>query len=262
MIQVTDSAFISGKGTRKDNEDAILIAEDKLSEIKLFAVCDGMGGHEGGKTASHLACRKIEEFINHTKIRQLSKTYATDLINYILDGFDSFTDYSDFDTMGTTIALVLIRPETMIFAHIGDSRIYHFRPKREKIIFQTVDHSFVNELVRHKIILPSEARQHPKKNIITKAIQANLNPRPEADTISITKVKDGDIVFLCSDGVIEAIDDRDLTRIVSGNVSLQEKILELEKICFANSKDNYSAILIAISNKISIRDMISIKFIH
>ena len=151
-------------------------------------------------------------------------------------------------TMATTLAFAAITSDGVFIAHIGDSRVYQIRPS-EGIIFQTEDHSLVNELLKNKLITLEEVENHPKRNVITRCmnVQKNCRGYDEATINIIRNVEAGDIFLICSDGVYDEIDDKNIAGILSEGISLSEKREKLAKST-VNSKDNNTAILIEISS--------------
>jgi hypothetical protein len=123
--------------------------------------------------------------------------------------------------------------------------VYHIRG--EQMLHQTTDHSLVNELVRAKQITPEEALNHPRRNVITRAIQGS--GRPSSITVYITQdVAPGDYFFLCTDGVLECLRNEDLLRILStGTLTDSQKISHIMRACFDGSRDNFSGYLIHVA---------------
>ena len=146
-------------------------------------------------------------------------------------------------TMATTLAFAAITSDGVFVAHIGDSRVYQIRPS-EGIIFQTEDHSLVNELLKNKLITKEEAVNHPKRNVITRCmnVQKDCQHYDEATINIIRNLQAGDIFMICSDGVYDEIDDKSIACVLSEDISLSEKREKLAKRT-ANSKDNNTAIL-------------------
>lgn len=151
-------------------------------------------------------------------------------------------------TMATTLAFAAMTSDGVFVAHIGDSRVYQIRPS-EDIIFQTEDHSLVNELLKNKLITKEEAANHPKRNVITRCmnVQKDCRNYDEATINIIRNVEAGDIFMICSDGVYDEIDNKSIVSVLSEDISLSEKREKLAKRT-ANSKDNNTAILIEISS--------------
>ena len=152
--------------------------------------------------------------------------------------------------MGTTFTGVFITPDVWYAAHIGDSRIYLFRPSEQKL-WHTWDHSLVGELMRTKEITVEAGRFHPMSNRISKAIMAQKDGKlANASIVRIDELKKGDILLLCSDGVIEAWGDWELVKLFSDEShSFERKCEKLQKQCAEKSKDNNSAIVVEMEEK-------------
>jgi protein phosphatase len=148
--------------------------------------------------------------------------------------------------MGTTLVLLLFHNEGVTAAHCGDSRIYHFRNGR--IIWRTMDHTPVNDLVRQGIITAEEALQRPKSNRITRAIQGYSVHRSLPDIQLISDILPGDIFFLCSDGVYETLSDNNLSQVFASENTLSQKMEIIKNACESHSGDNYSGYLIEIKS--------------
>jgi hypothetical protein len=138
-----------------------------------------------------------------------------------------------------------IRPNGIYLAWVGDSRIYQFR--NGVIIFKTTDHSWDNDALKAGIISANEAINHPKSNIITRAVQGNHKPTT-ADTRLLTDVKKGDLILHCSDGVLESWDDDSLKALFSSENEPKAILEIIKKECNVNSKDNFTAIVYKIED--------------
>jgi len=149
--------------------------------------------------------------------------------------------------MATTLTLSHIRENGIYVAWCGDSRVYQFR--RGQIVFKTTDHSWVNEALKSGIITPEEAINHPKSNIITRAIQGTHKPT-SAETVLLTDIQQGDIFMHCTDGVLESWNDDDLSALFASE-NEPEKILQIIKEeCSKISKDNFTAIVYLVDEAI------------
>lgn len=148
--------------------------------------------------------------------------------------------------MGTTMTLLCLHRGGCIAAHIGDSRIYHIRPKERRIMYKSRDHSLVYDLYMTGEISKEEIATYGRKNVITRAIMPNQDERPKADIVHITDIKAGDIFYMCSDGMLEQTDDDGLVDVLCGEMSWEEKreqLIEQTK----DNKDNHSAYIIGIA---------------
>ncbi len=237
----------SEKGKRKNNEDAVYpLPEVVSSEDSLFLVCDGVGGENKGEIASCLTCEMIPAFFRTFLIGEINSSFIQKSVQYVETCFDQYvTEHPEAIGMATTMAMLYIERGTVVIAHIGDSRVYQIREGH--IIFQTEDHSLVNSWVKLGRITEEEARIHPQKNIILRAIQGKNHPT-EVDVSFITDVKDGDIFFMCTDGVIESWRKKDLENLFAEPFSLEKIKDTLVEVCSENSRDNFSFYLIPVKN--------------
>lgn len=252
MKYVINPLAIYELGQRTNQEDSIFpILGEATAKDRLFIVCDGMGGHELGEVASRTVCKAMSEYI-------LSKTSPEgaftdkqfdEALNAAYDLLDQ-KDNGAAKKMGTTMTLLKLHNNGCLLAHIGDSRIYHIRPS-EKYVFHTRDHSLINDLYDIGEITLEEMKTSKQKNVITRAMQPNLERRPKADIKHITDIRPGDYFFMCSDGMLEETDDSDLLNILSDpNTTDDEKKQILTKVS-ENNRDNHSAYLIHILDVIA-----------
>lgn len=239
-------------GQRTNQEDSIYPEMGKATpNDRLFIVCDGMGGHDSGEIASQTVCEIMSQYV----LSSLSPedTFTTEQFNLALSAAYDALDEKDNGAakkMGTTMTFLKFHREGCLLAHIGDSRIYHIRPS-EKYIFHTKDHSLVNDLVDIGELTPEEAKTSNQKNVITRAMQPNLEKRPKADIKHITDIHPGDYFFMCSDGMLEETEDSDLLNILSDPETSDEEKLEILTKVSENNRDNHSAYLIHVMDVIS-----------
>lgn len=234
-------------GQRANQEDAIYPAVGQATkEDSLYIVCDGMGGHESGEVASNTVCEVISKKIEATSTP--NGEFTDSLFEEALAAAYNALDEKDNGAtkkMGTTMTFLKLHRDGCTLAHIGDSRIYHIRPSEKKILFQTRDHSLVNDLIKVGELTPEEAKTFKQKNVITRAMQPLLERRPKADIKHITDIRKGDYFFMCSDGMLEEMEDENLLFILSKKGTDEEKI-EILKEVSKNNRDNHSAHLIHI----------------
>lgn len=206
---------------RKGNEDSHLVNADQ----DLFVVCDGMGGHAAGEVASRVAVDSINEFITLTGgDEEITWPFGLDdSISY--DGnrlktairyanrkvLEVMKDQAEYEGMATTVAAVLMEGgDTANIAHVGDSRIYLHRG--DEFSQLTADHSWVNEQIVSGVISADQARSHPLRNVVTRA----LGGKPDLQVdLQARKMQPGDLLLLCSDGLTTMIPDDDIRQIVA-----------------------------------------------
>ncbi|NNV56944.1 PP2C family protein-serine/threonine phosphatase [Limnovirga soli] len=229
---------ISSTGKREQNEDAFLTIE----EAGIFIVCDGVGGSNKGEIASNKTCDSIKNYFKDFDSETIS---ISEIKKSIIQSEDFLTEYvnenPESEGMATTLSFLKLSEQKSIIAHIGDSRVYHIR--EGKILFQTQDHSLVNELVASGFIKPEEAKSHPKKNVITKAIQGN-GENAEPDFYETKDLQVNDYFLLCTDGILESIDNAFIEANFISTQNLTDLANTVFEQCDAKSNDNFTAVFI------------------
>lgn len=240
-------------GKRENQEDALFPALGKQTEKdRLFLLCDGMGGHEKGEVASTTVCEVMSKYIlaHWTPDRPLPDALLLNAISKAYDALDA-KDNGEVKKMGTTMTLLCLRQEGATVAHIGDSRVYHLRPAAAeapaRIMHCTRDHSLVNDLIRIGEITEEEAKVHPMKNVITRAMQPCQPHRSKPDVAHITDIQPGDYFYLCSDGMLEQTSDTNLLNIITKPDATHEQKVEMLRRVTEENRDNHTAHLIYIS---------------
>jgi PPM family protein phosphatase len=205
---------------RKINEDSFLVKESKGSF--LLVVADGMGGHNAGEIASAMAVKNIEEYIlnENFKVDEERLSKALKFTNKTV--FESADKQIRHRGMGTTVTAVFIKDSKACFANVGDSRAYWMGDGELKQI--TKDHSYVQMLVDQKVLTNEEARFHPRRNLITRAI--GTTEKIEVDTFCC-EFNEDDIILLCSDGLTSHVDDDFIKATLSENNSVDMQIKKL-----------------------------------
>ena len=211
--------------------------EDFYSYLAQSAVvlCDGVGGQENGEVASELFVNIIKDELNNIKFD------ASNFFNHVLDLYRKQTiAIKNFQNMATTLTFSIIQNNVIFVAWCGDSRIYHIRDGN--IIFQTEDHTWVNDAMKSGIITFEESINHPNKNIITKAIRADSHSS-FIDFREIDDIKSEDLIFHCSDGVLESWSNQSLTELFQNKYNTKMYIDIIRNKCEQNSRDNSTAVL-------------------
>lgn len=235
------------RGRRDNNEDCVYPVEGLEYNLEkrhhLFLVCDGVGGKAKGEIASQITCTVFAKLLDDlTIVSGLKIEQALRETEKAID--DYIEEHPDAKGMATTMTLLSLHKEGATVAHIGDSRIYQLR--NGEIIYKTVDHSLVQELLDNKIITVEQARNHPKRNVVTRAIMGAENATT-VDVDYLSSLNVDDYFFMCTDGISESISDEELECILKQNErSDSDKFEEIRKICLANSRDNFSAYLLKI----------------
>lgn len=202
---------------RSINQDYMYCSETSVGSFRnLFIVADGMGGHKAGDKASKLCVKTMMECVEKSEHKTPVMTFedAVQMTNEAI--YEQAQSNTAYEGMGTTMVACTFEEKTMYVANIGDSRLYLLRDKIRQI---TDDHSFVEELVKNGKLTESEARIHPQKNIITRAL--GINEKVHADYFEI-EVECGDVVLMCSDGLSNMLDDDDIEYIIKHSDDLQQ----------------------------------------
>ena len=219
---------------RKQNEDAAWLDEKR----GIYVVADGMGGHLAGEVASAMAIDAVKRMAQKNDIASIALLRET-----VLEAHEAISAHArenqNCSGMGTTISAMWRGGHYMYVAHVGDSRIYRLRGgKLEQI---TQDHSLVEELVRARIIAREEARSHPRRNIITRALGT---PGENAPDLLAADMEEGDLWLLCTDGLTGMVDDEQIERVLTSRDSLDKMANTLIKMALAaGGRDNVTLIL-------------------
>ena len=225
---------------RKLNQDFVYSSDEPVGNLpNVYIVADGMGGHQAGDYASKCTVetmvREIRGCFEKSPIRILSKAIriANDQVRKKAREDESLLG------MGTTVVAATCLGKYLQVANVGDSRLYIINEEVRQI---TRDHSLVEEMVRMGGLDREAARNHPDKNIITRAIGAR-------DTIEIDffheELKSGDIVLMCSDGLTNMLEDEEIGRILRSQGTIEERAEELIEAANQNGgRDNIAVIVI------------------
>lgn len=225
---------------RKVNQDYVYTSEKAVGNLpNLFIVADGMGGHNAGDYASKLAVETMVSEIERSFEQQPVKIFerAISTANEMIRR--KAAEAPDMEGMGTTVVAATCLGKHLQVANVGDSRLYIVGKEIRQI---TRDHSLVEEMVRVGTISHAEARIHPDKNIITRAV--GVSEAVEADYFSVD-LAEGDAVLMCTDGLTNMLEDEEIRMILSGARDIVEKAQALVEAANANGgRDNISVVLI------------------
>jgi len=218
-MKITCEARTDVGRKRKGNEDAHSVTPEQ----RLYVVADGMGGHAAGEVASRIAVDSIVEFVNLTAGNdEITWPFGLDeTISY--DGnrlktairhanrkvLEATREKAELEGMATTVAAVLVDGDTANIAHVGDSRIYRWADGEMTLL--TSDHSWVNEQIQTGVISPEQARSHPLRNVVTRALGGRADLLVD---IQAVKMKSGEILLLCSDGLTTMITDEGIAAVL------------------------------------------------
>lgn len=228
---------------RSMNQDYMYCSEQPVGSFRnLFIVADGMGGHKAGDHASKLCVEQIVSSIESSANLTPVTVYEEAIQRANSAIYKESVEHQEYEGMGTTMVSCTIEEDVMYVANIGDSRLYLFREHLEQI---TDDHSLVEELVKNGNLTEREARVHPQKNIITRALGTEDDVM--ADYFEV-KVQTGDRILLCSDGLSNMLDREDLEYILDHYESLEEAGDDMIRQANVNGgEDNITVVLVEIS---------------
>ena len=225
---------------RQVNQDYIFASEEPVGNLpNLFVVADGMGGHKAGDFASSYAVQillhSILEDENQNPI--IIIRHAIEEANRKV--LEEANLHEEMSGMGTTMVLVTIVDDYAYVANVGDSRLYLIE---DRIVQITKDHSLVEEMVRRGLITREDAKHHPDKNIITRAIGAKADV--DVDFYE-HRLKRGDIILMCTDGLSNMVEDEELFHIVQGGRDIVEAGQSLVEAAKENGgTDNIGVVLV------------------
>lgn len=226
---------------RKINQDFVYTSEKPVGNLpNLFIVADGMGGHKAGDYASRLAVTTMVEEIARSEERQPEKLLGEAVSAANGKVRKSAESFPELAGMGTTVVAASCLGTKLSVANVGDSRLYIADERGIRQI--TRDHSWVEEMVRRGGIGKEEARNHPDKNIITRAIGAEDTIKTDFFSVDL---KEGDMILMCTDGLTNMLEDEEIRMILNGARDIVEKAEELVRRANENGgMDNISVILI------------------
>ena len=212
---------------REHNEDSVIIVKNSNKEY-LLAVADGMGGHQDGETASSITI----EYLRNAFLEYESIGDKANAVNFMREKvkkinemiFDYANNHEESKGMGTTLVAAILTDDYLVFGNIGDSSGYVL--KDDKLFKVTKDHTLVNLLLNTGELTEEEAKKHPKKNVLMRALGAN-DPI-EIDIFDVeTEIQ---AIMLCSDGLTNMLDEEQITNVLTTKeLTIEEKILRLIK---------------------------------
>lgn len=238
-------------GRRGNQEDARYPNEDvPMEQPCYYVVCDGVGGEEAGEIASSTVCEAMGSYMSQ----------HFDASSFTVEDFSNALDFAYSalykkgkkytSEMATTLTFACFHENGVLAAHIGDSRIYQIRPE-VGIMYRSDDHSLVNAMVHSGNMTPEEAISNPQSNIITRCMEcvSHKEGRAMATVININDIEPGDYFFLCTDGVMDKLNDEDIVSILRENIEDEKKCQVFAERC-SDSSDNNTAFLIPIEDVI------------
>jgi protein phosphatase len=235
MIGMTDPGMV-----RLENEDSI----GTHPEAGLAVLADGMGGHQAGEVASHMAVDVITRYLTDPYPPDRDQPATSRVAEAIRRANRAIHEAAharpECAGMGSTVVVTLLRDGMLVVGHVGDSRLYRLRAGQLEQI--TMDHSVVQELVNRGLFTLEEARQSVGKNLVTRAL--GVDPEVEAD-VAMLPLQPGDIFLLCSDGLNDVVGDNEIAETLNGSAA-NLYTAAFRMVALANQRggpDNISVIL-------------------
>jgi serine/threonine protein phosphatase PrpC len=247
----------SRQGPRQYNQDRLAYSYSK--DALLLVLADGMGGHRNGEIAAQLAVKTLTDAFQRLAMPALSSPakFLIDHIQQVHDMIENVTQTEDLiESPRTTIVTAIIQRGYLYCAHVGDSRLYHFRGGH--LLFRTEDHSVVQSLYNKGMISKEEMATHPYKNKIYNCLGGE-NP-PQIDLADRHELLEGDTVILCTDGVWGVISDQQIKEIIQQNTNITEATTQLmDSAEFASDErgDNMSVIGLQWGDRLTGQAMVS-----
>lgn len=246
---------INELGSRKNQEDSVYPLMGEANEQqRVFVVCDGMGGMDKGEVASEAVCKTLGRVAETIKdsVDVFGDAEFQQCLQQAYEALDA-ADVKNEGTMGTTMTFLCMHKGGCLVAHIGDSRIYHLRPSLgagKGVLYRSRDHSLVQQLYELGELSYNGMATSPRKNVILRAMQPHQEQRTKATLAHITDVQAGDYFYMCTDGMLEKMEDDELMGIVGDSMltdeQKRERLIELTK----DNGDNHSAYLVRVKNVI------------
>ncbi len=224
---------------RKRNEDYIITHEFN-EKVKVFIVLDGVGGSNSGDIASKLTGDKVLEYLEkNMDLNNITESIIKEAMMYVnKEIYTMSNSIKKYNGMGTTISLLLLNEQVAYFVSVGDSRIYYIKDGMEQI---TEDDTYINALLKDKIINKEEAENHPQKHMLVNAIGLNKNLKCKVFKKNVKKM---DKFLLCTDGLTNMLDDKEIFKVI--NKTKKEKVCEA-LVLMANKRggtDNISVVYV------------------
>jgi len=237
---------ISHRGAvRKENQDCFRFDAPQGTELLSAVLCDGMGGAQAGSVASGMAA---DAFMSHAANSLDEESTAQDMQNILTDAVNyanikvydrSFSDFACMG-MGSTLVALLMNSRNTFVANVGDSRAYYIC--KGTIQQVTCDHSLVEEMVRRGQISPEQAKKHPKKNIITRAVGVEATVKCD---IFQAKAVQGSSMLLCSDGLSNLVSDVEILTVLKKNKDCEKAAKELLGLALERGAPDNVTVVIA-----------------
>ena len=229
---------------RKINQDYLFFSDEAVGCFpNLYIVADGMGGHRAGDKASSYSVTRFVELARKTE-RELPFLSMEKILKQVnKEVFQLSQREEEYSGMGTTFVVATVVDKVVYVMNVGDSRLYYYYGKLKQV---TMDHSLVEELVRAGELNRLESRNHPQKNIITKAVGVSETIQPDFFMLDI---EEGEKILLCSDGLTNMVDDEKLEEIMSEPEELNQMAQEcINEALFYGGLDNIAVVIAQYGN--------------
>ncbi len=235
------SSGLTDKGCkRSNNQDSIFFSDEPVGPLpNLYIVADGMGGHRAGDQASKMAIQITTEFVKASTLENPIAILKRAMIYANNEIYKASSKDPELAGMGTTMVVAVVLDSKLYVANVGDSRLYLINDDITQI---TMDHSLVEELIRNGELERKKGRNHPEKNIITRAMGSKDEVVPDFFEIDITPE---DTILLCSDGLSNMVENDEIKDIIVEHYNLDEMTEALvSRANYYGGSDNISAIII------------------
>ena len=242
---------------RENNEDSVTI--DEVTRLGILA--DGMGGYNAGEIASGMATAFIKSELGrwlsqagrHANAKEVRRAMEICVDNANRSIFNAANSNPQYSGMGTTLVLGVFQDSRLMLGHIGDSRCYRLRDG--EFVQITKDHSLLQEQMDAGLITPEQAATSTNKNLVTRALGVE-----DAVLLEVNehRVEPGDLYLMCSDGLSDMVDNANLAQLLSTDLPLEQKVVQLVDAANANGgRDNISVLLAQAQNGVKKRGLIS-----
>jgi len=231
---------------RKDNQDALDVKKDTASGHSICVVCDGMGGAAGGELASNIAVETYTTELERLLKPGMDPEQLKSLSSFVISMANTAIQLSaihneEYADMGTTLVAAVMYEDGAVVSNVGDSRAYHIT--KDGITRITKDHSLVESMVDHGDITQEEARRHPNRNLITRALGRNSDATCDS---YVCPMEVGDYLMLCTDGLVNTVTDEQMYQEIihgtGGPAAALDNMLEIAK--GQGAPDNITVLLI------------------
>ena len=236
---ITDSGIV-----RHQNQDVFKILYNEEKDVAVLVVCDGMGGAKAGNIASALAAeafmRHMGNFLDEMGPRDnIAKKMADAVHTANKAVYEKSIQDDEFTGMGTTLSAAISTPRGAVVVNIGDSRVYHVTKSAIKQITQ--DHSVVEDMIMRGDLTRAEARRHPNKHLITRALGSSNNEEPDVFSF---KLNAGEHILLCSDGLSNVVLDSELLFEIQRGACVRDSCEQLVEMALTRgAPDNVTAVI-------------------